>query len=213
MAKQPGMISPFLAELFHQHGRRCHFKSGKQVFMKNDIAEEIYYLEKGTIRAYLLYPDGSERTLCYIESGNLAGEEVVATPPRRTVCADAATDITLISLRGSVLLEYCQAQPTVLKELLAMYMQKIELLSNWIFYGQFSRNEARVACFLYDHSEFSNQIFYTQEQIASVTGVSRVSISQLLSRFSSLGLVERKYGYLIVLEREKLRDYFIDQTF
>ena len=92
-------------------------------------------------------------------------------------------------------------------------MQKIELLSNWIFYGQFSRNEARIACFLYDHSEQRTTVAFTQEEIAAVTGMSRVSVSQCLRRFAKNGLIEKGYGQIRIKQRSGLREYFYEQEF
>ena len=203
----------YLAEVFRTYGRKRSFARGTQLFQKNDEAKELYFLEKGCVRAYLLYPDGAERTLCYVDSGNLVGEEVVAVPPRRIVYADTASDCVTFALTKEQLMSISKADYQMTKELLAMYMQKIEVLSNWIFYGQFSRNEARIACLLYDNSEINPKILYTQEEIAAVTGMSRVSVSQCIKRFAEKGLIEKGYGYLRVLKRQELREYFYEYEF
>ena len=61
--------------LFRQYGRLRRFCAGQQIFLKDSPARELYFLERGKVRAYLLYPDGIERTLCFVERGNLIGEE------------------------------------------------------------------------------------------------------------------------------------------
>ena len=213
MAKVSGANNARLAELFRRYGQPRQYRAGKILFMKNDEAKEIYYLEKGRVRAYLLYPDGAERTLCYVERGNLVGEEVTALPPLRIVCADAASDIRVIAMSGSVLQRHCQEDSALLRELMALYMQKIELLSNWIFYGQFSHNEARLACFLYDQSARAPGVPLTQEQIAVVTGMSRVSVSKLVQRFDNDGLIRKGYGNIQVIRRDALKEYFYGQEF
>lgn len=203
----------YLSAVFRVHGRKCTFDRGAQLFQKNDEAQELYFLESGRVRAYLLYPDGSERTLCYVENGNLVGEEIMAIPPQRIVCADAATDCVTFVLTKERLMQLSQTDHLITQELLAMYMQKIELLSNWIFYGQFSHSEARIACLLYDNSEKNSKIIYTQEEIAAVTGMSRVSVSQCIKHFAEKGLIEKGYGYLHVLNRQGLREYFYEHEF
>lgn len=213
MAKMGGTGSEKLAAAFRKYGQLRRLPAGGQIFLKNDEAGEIYYLVKGRVRAYLLYPDGVERTLCYVESGNLVGEELMAHPPRRIVCADAATEILLLAMNRSQLDRAAEKEGEILRELLSLFMQKIELLCNWIFFGQFSHNEARIACFLYDHSERRAAISYTQEQIAQVTGMSRVSVSQCLGRFADNGLIEKGYGKIRVLDRPALREYFHEQEF
>lgn len=213
MAEQPANYKEQLATAFRKYGRKRDLRAGGQIFFKGDTAQEIYYLEEGRVRAYLLYPDGEERTLCYVERGNLVGEEAVAIPPRRIVCADAATDIKMTALSAEALFRLSCEDSRILQELTALFMQKIELLSNWIFYGQFSHNEARIACFLYDNSKLTADIAYTQGQIAAVTGMSRVSVSKCIGHFEQCGLIQKGYGSIHVLRRDDLRAYFYGQEF
>ena len=153
--------------------------------MKDDPADKIYYLESGKVRAYLLYPDGTERTLCFVERGNLVGEEMAAIPPVRIVCVDAVTNLVMYSMTVSQVLEWCFRDQRTIQELMALYMRKIELLSSWIFYAQFQQNSANLACFLHSKTTDHCEVYYTQEQIASVTGMSRVSVSNCLRNFAA----------------------------
>ena len=202
-----------LPELFRQYGRPRQFSAGQQIFLKDSPANEIYYLERGKVRAYLLYPDGTERTLCFVERGNLVGEEVAARPPVRIVCADAVTDLLMYSMDAETLFRVCGEAVDCYPELLRLYMQKIELLSSWIFYAQFTRNDAKLACLLYSSTAGRNQVTYTQEQIAAVTGMSRVSVSKCLRDLTEKGLIRREYKKIWVLDRQGLRELFGEQEF
>ena len=112
-----------LPELFRQYGRPRQFAAGQQIFLKDSPAKEIYYLERGKVRAYLLYPNGTERTLCFVERGNLVGEEVAARPPVRIVCADAVTDLLMYSMDAETLFRVCREAVDCYPELLRLYMQ------------------------------------------------------------------------------------------
>lgn len=199
--------------LFHEHGRLRRVCAGEQLFLKDEAAENIYFLERGKVRAYLLYPDGTERTLCFVERGNLVGEEVVARPPVRIVCADASTDLTLYAIDAATLLGGCGQDPEGLAELMALFMKKIQILSSWIFYAQFTCNSAKLACFLYSNTGERSQVRYTQEQMAAVTGMSRVSVSKCLRDFAAQGLVAPGYRHLRVLDRPGLRRLFGEREF
>ena len=148
-----------------------------------------------------------------MERGNLVGEEIVARPPVRIVCADAVTDLLMYSMDAAMLLRGCQEDPDRMPELLALFMKKIELLSSWIFYAQFTRNDAKLACFLYSSTGWRTEVQYTQEQIAAVTGMSRVSVSNCLRKFAEKGLISRSYRCIQVLDRAGLRCMFDDQEF
>ena len=75
------------------------------------------------------------------------------------------------------------------------------MLSSWIFYAQFTRNEAKLACFLYSNTQDRQEVRYTQEQIGSVTGMSRVSVSNCLRDLQRRDLVRVAYKRIRVLDR------------
>lgn len=99
-------------------------------------------------------------------------------------------------------------------ELLAPFMKKIELLSSWIFYAQFIQSSAKLARFLFSNTEETRMaVYHTQEQITAVTGMSRVSVSNLIRKFAEDGLVIRGCRSIRVLDRERLRTLFGKQKF
>ena len=207
-------IHSLVPALFRKYGTLRRFSAGQQIFLKGADARDIYYLDQGKVRAYLLYPDGSERTLCFVERGHLVGEEAVGSPARRIVCVDAATDLILYSMSAQRLFEVFSQNGSSLPEILALFMKKIEVLSNWIFYAQFTQNSAKLACFLYSNSrENLQRISYTQEQIGNVTGMSRVSVSSWLKILEERHLIRRGYGVIYVLDRPALRQYFDNREF
>jgi len=203
-------LSVQLPGLFHQYGRPHRFQAGQLIFLKGSPAEKIYYLERGHVRAYLLYPDGEERTLCFVEQENMVGEEALAEPYRRIVCADAAADALLYEMDGRTLCRLCG---DCLPELMSFFMKKITLLSSRIFYTQFTRNEEKVACLLYSETAESPAVWYTHEQIAAVTGMSRVSASKILSALAEQGLVSQQYKKIRVLDRPALLEIFREKEF
>ncbi len=204
----------YIPDLFRQYGLPRRFCAGQQIFLKDSPARELYFLERGKVRAYLLYPDGIERTLCFVEKGNLVGEEAVGRPAVRIVCADAAADSLMYSMDLDTLLRACAAERENWAELLALFMKKIELLSGWIFYAQFIQNSAKLACFLFSNTGNAHTVVrYTQEQIAAVTGMSRVSVSNLIRKFEEEGLVCQGYRSIRVLDRERLRALFGKREF
>ena len=195
-------------DAFRRYGSVKRFAAKEQIFWKDDPADKTYYLARGRVRAFLLYPDGVERTLCYVDRDSLVGEEALAQPAKRIVCADAATELEMYAMDGAQLRQLCADQPQLQQELMTFYVQKISLLCQWIFYAQFSHSSAKLACLLYTGTEKGTDVHYTQEQIAQVTGMSRMSVSSALKKLSEAGLTEAHYGHIRVLQREKLKDYF-----
>ncbi|MCH3950213.1 MAG: Crp/Fnr family transcriptional regulator [Acidaminococcus sp.] len=199
--------------LFKKYGILRNYPKGKILFHKESSAKEIYYLKSGMVRAYLLYPDGEERTLCFIESGNLVGEEAVGNPSVRIVSADAASDITVYAMDSQKLTTLCMQQKSDMRELLELFMKKITLLHGWIFYAQFLHNDEKVACLLYSASNHTPFVRYTHEQIASVTGMSRISATKVLDKFEKEKLIELSYKKIKIIDREGLLAIFKGMEF
>lgn len=201
-----------IKKVFHTYGITRTYSKGQLIFDKGQFADEIYLIESGRVRAYLLYPDGSERTLCYVGPGNFAGEEIMSETRERIVSTDAADDLTVYVLKKESLIEHA-IDEGCMEELLTIFMKKIEVLSEWIFYGQFNKAEEKVAYFLYSNSNQSDEINFTQDQIASVTGITRASVSSCLKKFSERGISKVAYGRIYILDRESLKIYFGNHAF
>ena len=155
-----------IRSLFLSNGRCCRFSAGEQIWVKDSEARVLYYLERGKVRAYYIYPDGTDRTLCFVGRGNLVGEEVMAHPPLRIDYVDAVTDVLLYSLDHDTLMALLLQSPAALDGLMALFVKKIELLCSWIFYAQFRQNSEKLACFLYYSTKDGPRVDYTQQQIA-----------------------------------------------
>ena len=89
--KNEERVPNLFRDAFRRYGTVKRFAAKEQIFWKDDPADKTYYLARGRVRAYLLYPDGVERTLCYVDRDSLVGEEALAQPAKRIVCADATT--------------------------------------------------------------------------------------------------------------------------
>ncbi|MBQ9330588.1 MAG: Crp/Fnr family transcriptional regulator [Oscillibacter sp.] len=197
-----------IRSLFLSNGRCCRFSAGEQIWVKDSEAGVLYYLERGKVRAYYIYPDGTDRTLCFVGRGNLVGEEVMAHPPLRIDYVDAVTDVLLYSLDHDTLMALLLQSPAALDGLMALFMKKIELLCSWIFYAQFRQNSEKLACFLYYSTKDGPRVDYTQQQIADVTGMTRVSVSNGLRQLAEQGVIALAYKKIRVLDRQALRERF-----
>jgi CRP/FNR family transcriptional regulator len=67
--------------------------------------------------------------------------------------------------------------------------------------------DARIARLLLKNADSGGKVTLTHEEIASEVGVSRVTVSKLLSRFVRDGLIRTSYRRIEVLNRERLREF------
>ena len=202
-----------LQEIFKKNGFIKYFNIGNIIFQKGDLADYIYYLVDGKVRAYTTYTNGIEKTLCFVEKGNLVGEDVFAENPERIVSVNAVTNVIMYCIDKNSLLKICADNKTCIEALFIFYMKKITLLSNFIFTAQFLNNDQKIAYYLYTNYKKDNDyIYYTHEQISAITGMSRVSTTKILNKFKDSGLIDLNYKYIHVLNI-RLEDIFQGMDF
>ena len=203
-------VEETIKELFMSHGTRRELKPGEHIWLKGYEADGLYYLEKGTIRVYFIYPDGTDRSFCFFGPGNLVGETFMLPERIRINYTSAETEVVMYHLNEQKLLDELQGNREAIKGLLRLFMRKLELLTNVAFYTQFRHNREKLACFLYHSSSAADDLYYTQQQIADITGMTRVSVSKHLREFAYKGLINTHYRAIKVINRQELREIFGD---
>ncbi|MFA9422903.1 MAG: Crp/Fnr family transcriptional regulator, partial [Sedimentibacter sp.] len=156
-----------------------------------------------------LNKQGNEITLFYINENHLIGIEAIANILIRKVNVDSLTDTILYSIKADVLLEKCVKNKISLDNLMGFFITKVTMLSDYICCSRFLKNDEKLAYFLYSTCVREGSVIpYTHEQIASVTGMNRVSVSRLLRSFVKADLISQHYKQINVLNKEGLAEIF-----
>ena len=81
------------------------------------------------------------------------------------------------------------------QDLLTHFVRRIAMLSDYLCCAHFTEDDKRVAYFLHTCCAASGPVIpYTHEQIAAVTGMSRISVTRILRRFRRLASSGRPTG-------------------
>ena len=202
-----------LIYIFKTYGKKERFNEGDIVFIRKERTDTLYLIERGVIRVYLPYSDGTERTLCYFSENTIIGEDAFTPPSERIVCTDSLTKTEVYKLSAKKLIQEASVNQHLITEILSYFMYKISLLHSWIFYAQFQKNEEKLACLLYTLSLSNTSVELSHHQMASVTGMSRITATKILNSFVKKGLVSVKYKKTKILDQENLRSIFKDKCF
>lgn len=202
-------ITPRVKELFTEYGVRRTFEAGEIFQEKGARADRLFFLVKGQARTFCLGPAGDEISLFYLGPDNLVGNEALMPRARVMVSVAAITAVEAYTLPPERFLRLWQDKGLPLQELLTHYVQRIALLSDYICCAHFQEADQRVAYFLYACCDGSGtDVRYTHEQIAAVTGTSRVTVSRILSRFRRAGIIAQDYRRIRVLDARRLSEVF-----
>ena len=206
-----------IESIFLQYGTLKSYPANKMIVVKGHVADKIAFIKSGQVRAVVINPDGDEITLLYLGKGNIFGSDSLVPNPVVVVSVETITPCELYMLPAKQFLEIWQAHNYPIQELLAHYLKRVSLLSDYICCSHFANAKQRVAYFLHSSAKiYGRTISLTNEQIAAVTGVNRISVNRILNSFAQEEIVRLEYKKISILNETKLIEiinalgYFLD---
>lgn len=198
-------ISENLFDYFKQAGTLIKYQPSDIIYMQEDATNNLYLILKGRVRVFLLSKDGQEITLDIIDKGQIFGESSFLLNTSRPVCVNAIDNVELISCNLETL------YPTILesKELTLAIMRLLsstnDHLTNQVKKAYFYNRHEKIAAFLLEQNK--KTISYTHEEIASLTGLNRVTVTKILNDFNQYGWIDLAYRKIIITDRNQLINY------
>lgn len=191
------------------------FAPGELLFSQGDMPTEFYYLLSGLSLTYTLYEDGRERNILISWPDRLFGASTFfeGVPRRASAIAIRRCKVLAIDRRlyESCCREFPDFQETIIREISIDLGTLFEELAD----ASMLTTEIRVARFLcrrlangqHGGTAERPELPYTQEFIANVLGISRMSVSTAITGLAAKGWIETNYGRIRVLDTMALREY------
>lgn len=205
------------SDLFRQYGKLKRYNPGQLLVEKGQPAQYSCYLVGGYARTFCLNSNGDDITLFYIEPDNLICSESLLLDATVQVSVEAIAPVEMYLLPGSELLRLWTERGWGVQELMRPLVERLTLLSDYICCAHFRENNKKVAYFLNScYMRIGETIPYTNEQIAEITGINRVSVNRILNTLAKDGVVELGYRKIRIRKPKELREifgtvgYFID---
>ena len=187
-------LSPLVREIFTKYGTRRRYHAGEVLEQKGDAALQAGYLEI---------------SLVYLGPGELFGSAALLSRSPVMVSLSAVTDAEACLLPADRFwARWAEAGGTP-QDLLTHFVRRIAMLSDYLCCAHFTEDDKRVAYFLHTCCAASGPVIpYTHEQIAAVTGMSRISVTRILRRFREAGILRQAYRRIEVLQPHRLLEVF-----
>jgi CRP/FNR family transcriptional regulator len=195
------------------------YKRHAVVFPQSRPFEYVYICQSGRIQVSLYSKDGGSRILFICDSNTLFGEIALFDPEDYDCSAVCATDCFVYSIPAQKFFAELQKNHQLAMNVMITQARKVRLLSTIVKQLSFSNATYRVAYALVNlvnkySTEFSGQTYkltlkYTHQDLADLTGLSRVSVSNVLTKFQAMSILEkdRKDGYTVIKNPEKLYQF------
>lgn len=191
---------------FEKAGQIQNYQKTDLIYMQEDDADLIYLIIKGKVRVYVMNSNGKEVTIDILKSGEIFGESALIPHSKRPTTVEALQDVQLIACYPEKLYLYCQQS----QELMIFIMQSMSKTCDYLTAMMkrsytYNRYE-KVAAFLLDQIQYDQQqeISYTHEEMASLLGLSRVTVTKVLNEFEKEKMILLQYKTIVIKDKNKL---------
>jgi CRP/FNR family transcriptional regulator, cyclic AMP receptor protein len=184
------------------------------VVSRDEAGNAMYVILKGRMKVVIQGDNGREVILTILKSGEFFGEMSLLDDLPRSASVVAAEDSKLLVLHRAQFAEHMATSPSmalnVMSELSKRLRRADEIISNLALLDVYSRvAHIMIDLAKRDGQEVEEGILIrekpTQQDIASMIGTSRETVSRVLSEFQRRGFVEMR-GREILLSRKFMGD-------
>ena len=198
-----------------KHGILKEYRKNETIIQAGQTLEALAYLKKGIVKTVATEESGLEKIIWFIEAGGVMGETPLFNKKPCAYYFQAVQDCQVVWFSKAVLNNVVlMKHPEIAKSLLTIMARKIHVLSTQVEDQFFLKSMTRVAKLIYlfyqgnnePGSKDHNLLHITQEDIASLLGLHRVTVNQSLQTMRNNGIVEIKKQRIIVQDLELLKN-------
>jgi len=173
------------------------FGEGRAVFMQGDVADAVWYLQKGKVKHAVTSQQGKEAIVAVLGPGEFFGEGCLAGRPLRMATATTLTDCTLYKVEKQLMMRMLHEQHDIselfVTHLLVRNMRYQEDLVDQLF----NSSEKRLARILLLLSHYGKEAKaetilpgINQEHLAQMVGTTRSRVSHFMNKFRTMGFID-----------------------
>ena len=190
------------------------FPRETSIFRQDDIADAVCILREGLVKIVSLSETGNDQILHILRSGDVFGELILLDAPR-PFTAVALTDTVVDALPRSGLLDLLASSPAFARgylRLLSLRLHEVERAFSALIHAWPHRRLAKELLHLAEDLGHETprgtrvSLRLTHEDLSSLIGASRETVTLLIHKFEEIGLLRRE-GRDLYLNRKRLAEY------
>lgn len=203
-------VSPQALEVAREAFVTRNYPAGKVIFEAGDMGAALYIVQSGQVRIYRTYLDGRERMFAFLGPGEVFGEMSLLDGQPRSASAKTTVDSVLLVLYQDAYWSLVRKWPEILHNLATILARRLRQANLELEVLSFEEGQGRVAHAL---SKLYRQgygdklrIKLTHQELASLAGTSRETVTRVLRAFCEEGLVKVRFGYVEILDPAGLEE-------
>ncbi|RLB71156.1 MAG: Crp/Fnr family transcriptional regulator [Deltaproteobacteria bacterium] len=188
---------------------RQQLSRGKWIFSEGDAGNGFYLVESGRVKIYKVSPGGKEQILHIFGRGEPFGEVPVFAGQSFPAHAIALEKTRLLFFPRQAFIHLIEQYPAMALNMLAVLSQRLRQFTTMIDALSLKEVPGRLAAYLLYLSEAHDntetlELDITKSQLASLLGTIPETLSRMLSRISSQGMVELHGSRIVITDRSAL---------
>jgi CRP/FNR family cyclic AMP-dependent transcriptional regulator len=195
-AKPPFDPHAFLAKVGNGH-TLADYKKNRVVFSQGDLADAVFYIQKGQVKLTVVSPQGKEAVIGLLGLHDFFGEGCLSGQPLRMATATAMTDCQIVRLEKAQTIRVLHDEPSFSELFLSYLLSRNTRLEEDLVDQLFNSSEKRLARVLLLLANFGKEgkpepvvPKISQETLAEIIGTTRSRVSLFMNKFRKLGLID-----------------------
>jgi CRP/FNR family transcriptional regulator, cyclic AMP receptor protein len=172
------------------------FKKNANVFVQGDIADTVFYIQKGKVKLTVSSEHGKEAVVAILERGQFFGEGCMNGHSRRISTTTAMEDCVITSITKGAMLTALHDEPKFSEMFMAYLLTRNSRIEEDLIDQLFNSSERRLARLLLLLANFGKEGSpqpispnISQETLAEMIGTTRSRVSFFMNKFRKLGLI------------------------
>ena len=172
------------------------FRKNQKVFAQGEVADTVFYVQKGRVKLTVLSEQGKEAVVAILEPGQFFGEGCLNGHPRRIATTTAMEDCTITAISKEAMTDLLHGEPKFSELFMSYLLTRNSRIEEDLIDQLFNSSERRLARLLLLLANFGKQgspqpinPSISQETLAEMIGTTRSRVSFFMNKFRKLGFI------------------------
>ncbi len=192
------------------------YKKDEIIFFEGEPGNMLFIIDKGRVKLVKMTKNGDEQILNIFKSGEIFAEVVIFDDDNYPATAIAVEDSSLYVVNKADFEKLLLSYPNMTLKILKVMSSRLRRAQKNIRDLGLKNSTNRMAGILTNlgdkygvdkEGKIKISISLTQQELASMIGTSRETVSRILSKFEDEGLVTTSRKKIIINKPEELKNY------
>jgi CRP/FNR family transcriptional regulator, cyclic AMP receptor protein len=172
------------------------FHKNQHVFEQGDVADTVFYIQRGKVKLTVLSDQGKEAVVAILEPEQFFGEGCMNGHKLRISTTTAMEDCVITSITKAAMIAAIHDEPRFSELFMAYLLTRNSRIEEDLIDQLFNSSERRLARLLLLLANFGKEGIpqpispnVSQETLAEMIGTTRSRVSYFMNKFRKLGLI------------------------